>query len=289
MTQQIMPAVWCNQNAAEAARCYAETFRDAAVVEELSGTTAVVEIHGFRLCLINGGDEYAPNPSISVLLNFDPAAFGGEQGAIAYLDELYGKLSGGGVLMPLQEYPFSRRYAWVRDDHGFTWQLMLTDPDKEPRPFVTPSFMFGGVADGKAEPATQAWIELFDGARRGHLVRYGAGAPVAEGSIMFTDFQLANQWFAAMDAGTFHDFTFTPGVSMMVLCRDQAEIDRCWAGLSAVAEAERCGWCVDRWGVSWQVLPHDIAELMADEGARERILRMGRIDLAALAQHDHEG
>ncbi|MDO5066433.1 MAG: VOC family protein [Propionibacteriaceae bacterium] len=279
MTQQIIPAIWCNQNAAEAARFYAETFRDARVVAELPG---IVEIHGRHLFLINAGDEYAPNPSISGLLNFDPVALGGEQEAIAYLDELYGKLSGGGVLMPLQEYPFSKRYAWVRDDFGFTWQLMLTNPGGEPRPFLTPSFMFGGAADGGAEPATNAWIELFDDARRGNLVRYEAGAPVAEGSVMFTDFQLRGQWFAAMDAGDFHDFTFTPGVSMMVFCRDQAEIDRHWEALSAVPEAERCGWCMDQWGVSWQVLPHDIAELMAIEATRQKAFQMGRLDLAAL-------
>lgn len=283
MSQLIMPAIWCNQNAAEAARFYADAFREGGVVEELPG---VVEIHGHRIFLINAGDEYTPNPAISGLLNFDPAALGGQQEAVAYLDELYDRLSGGGVLMPLQEYPFSRRYAWVRDDFGFTWQLMLTDPDGEPRPFLTPSFMFGGSADGGAEPATEHWIKLFDGARRGNLVRYGADAPVAEGSVMFTDFQLKEQWFAAMDSGTFHDFTFTPGVSMMVLCRDQAEIDHLWSGLSAVPEAEACGWCVDRWGVSWQVLPHDIAELMANEETRARILKMGRIDLAALKGDD---
>ncbi|MDO5082651.1 MAG: VOC family protein [Arachnia propionica] len=286
MTQSIMPAVWCDRNAAEVARYYVEAFRDATVVEELPG---VVEIHGYRILLIDGGDEHSVNPSISGLLNFDPAAFGGEQEAVRYLDELYERLSGGGVLMPLQEYPFSRRYAWVRDDLGFTWQLMLTDPDGDPRPFLTPSFMFGGIADGWAEPATNEWLRLFDGSERGNLVRYEAGAPVAEGSVMFTDFRLKDQWFAAMDAGDFHDFTFTPGVSMMVLCRDQAEIDRYWEVLSTVPGAEACGWCVDRWGVSWQVVPHDIAVLMADEVTRDTILRMRRIDLAELQDERPEG
>ena len=69
---------------------------------------------------------------------------------------------------------------------------------------------------------------------------------------------------------------------MIVSCRDQEEIDRYWSGLSAVPEAERCGWCVDRWGVSWQVVPHNIAELMADAAIRDKILHMGKIDLAGL-------
>ena len=82
-----------------------------------------------------------------------------------------------------------------------------------------------------------------------------------------------------LGGGTSHDFTFTPGVSMVVSCRDQEEVDRCWAGLSSVPEAERCGWCVDRWGVSRQVVLRNIAELMADVATRERILHMGKIDL----------
>ena len=282
MDQVITPAVWCDGTVDEAAQFYANVFRDASVIEQAPGLAATVSIHGFRLSLINGGNQYAPNPSISCILNFDPLLFGGEEQAQAYLDELYERLSTGGVLMELGEYPFSPRYAWVRDRFGMTWQLMLTDPDGDPRPFVIPSFMFGGTNHAHAEEATDAWIALFDNARRGALYRYEEGGPLDAGTVMFTDFTLRGTWMAATDSGTFHDFTFTAGVSMIVSCRDQEEIDRYWAGLSAVPEAERCGWCVDRWGVSWQVVPHNIAELMADAATRDKILHMGKIDLATL-------
>ena len=282
MDQRIIPAIWCDAADDEAARFYADVFREGSVVEQAPGLAATVSIHGFRLSLINGGDQYAPNPSISCILNFDPLLFGGEDQARAYLDELYERLSGGGVLMELGEYPFSARYTWVRDRFGMTWQLMLTDPAGEPRPFILPSFMFGGTNHANAEEATEAWIALFDDARRGALYRYEEGGPMEAGTVMFTDFTLRGTWMAAMDSGAFHDFTFTPGVSMIVSCRDQEEIDRYWTGLSAVPEAERCGWCVDRWGVSWQVVPDNIAELMADAATREKILHMGKIDLTRL-------
>ncbi len=282
MDQVITPAIWCDGTADEAAQFYTDVFRDTSIAEQAPGLAATVSIHGFRLSLINGGNQYAPNPSISCILNFDPLLFGGEEQARAYLDELYERLSTGGVLMELGEYPFSPRYAWVRDRFGMTWQLMLTDPDGDPRPFVIPSFMFGGTNHAHAEEATDAWIALFDNARRGALYRYEEGGPLDAGTVMFTDFTLRGTWMAATDSGTFHDFTFTPGVSMIVSCRDQEEIDRYWAGLSAVPEAERCGWCVDRWGVSWQVVPHNIAELMADAATRDKILHMGKIDLAKL-------
>ena len=282
MDQLITPAIWCDAAADEAARFYADAFREGSVVEQVPGYAATVSIHGFQLSLINGGDQYAPNPSISCILNFDPLLFGGEDQARTYLDELYERLSAGGFLMELGEYPFSPRYAWVRDRFGMTWQLMLTDPAGEPRPFILPSFMFGGTNPANAEEATEAWIALFDDARRGALRCYEEGGPMEVGTVMFTDFTLRGTWMAAMDSGAFHDFTFTPGVSMIVSCRDQEEIDRYWTGLSAVPEAERCGWCVDRWGVSWQVVPHNIAELMADAATREKILQMGKIDLACL-------
>ena len=282
MDQRIIPAIWCDGTADEAARFYADVFREGSVVEQAPGLAATVSIHGFRLSLINGGDQYAPNPSLSCILNFDPLLFGGEDQARAYLDELYERLSGGGVLMELGEYPFSPRYAWVRDRFGMTWQLMLTDPAGEPRPFILPSFMFGDANHANAEEATATWIALFDDARRGALRRYEEGGLMEAGTIMFTDFTLRGTWMAAMDSGAFHDFTFTPGVSMIISCRDQEEIDRYWTGLSAVPEAERCGWCVDRWGVSWQVVPDNIAELMADAATREKILQMGKIDLTRL-------
>ena len=282
MDQRIIPAIWCDGTADEAARFYADVFREGSVVEQAPGLAATVSIHGFRLSLINGGDQYAPNPSISCILNFDPLLFGGEDQARAYLDELYERLSGGGVLMELGEYPVSARYTWVRDRFGMTWQLMLTDPAGEPRPFILPSFMFGGTNHANAEEATEAWIALFDDSRRGALRRYEEGGPMEAGTVMFTDFTLRGTWMAAMDSGAFHDFTFTPGVSMIISCRGQEEIDRYWTGLSAVPEAERCGWCVDRWGVSWQVVPDNIAELIADAATREKILQMGKIDLTRL-------
>ncbi len=278
MTQRIMPAIWCGA-VDEAAEYYAETFRDASVVDQLPGLAATVEVGGFKFSLVGGDDSYAPNPSISGILNFDPLLFGDEKQARSHLDELYERLSVGGVLTELGEYPFSRRYAWVRDRFGFTWQLMLTDPAGEPRPFIVPSFMFGGPNHLHAEEATTSWIELFDDSRRGSLHRHGQDAHLDEGSVMFTDFTLRGTWCAAMDSGALHDFTFSPGVSMVVTCRSQEEIDRFWAGLSAVPEAERCGWCMDRWGVSWQVVPENIGELMADETTRGRILQMGKIDL----------
>ncbi len=85
-----------------------------------------------------------------------------------------------------------------------------------------------------------------------------------------------------MDCGAGHDFTFTPGLSLQVECTDQEQIDSLWEALSAVPEAEQCGWLVDRFGVSWQIVPRNMAELMQNPGAYERMLTMKKIIVADL-------
>ena len=103
---------------------------------------------------------------------------------------------------------------------------------------------------------------------------------MADGSIMYSDFQLAGQWFVIMDAGGPQECTFNEGVSLVVNCADQAEIDRLWDALSAVPEAEQCGWCKDRFGVSWQIVPQNMDELMAIPHSYEALLRMHKIVIA---------
>ena len=121
------------------------------------------------------------------------------------------------------------------------------------------------------------------------MARYPAGMePDKEGTVMFTDFTLAGQWFAAMDSAHMHEFKFTEGVSLMVNCDTQEEIDYFWEKLSAVPEAEQCGWLKDKYGVSWQVTATRMDEMMRT-GTPEQIdritqafLPMKKLDLATL-------
>lgn len=277
---RITPNIWCDGTALEAAEFYAGVFREAAITKivtypetglpdfqaHMAGRplTVDLEIHGRRLTLINAGPEFTPNHSISFLLNF---------GARDHLDAVHAALTDGGEeLMELGEYPHSPRYAWVRDKYGVTWQLMLTDPDGDPRPFLTPSLMFGGPNQDKAREATDHWISLIDGSARGNLVEYGNGA------VMFTDFTLAGDWFAAMDSAVPQDVEFNEGISLALECPPGAELDRMWAALSEHPEAEQCGWCRDRYGMSWQIIPDNMDELMSRPGAYGALMGMGKID-----------
>ena len=191
--------------------------------------------------------------------------------------------------MPLDTYPFSEHYGWVKDKYGVSWQLMLTTPDREKRPPIVPSLMFVGDNAGKAREATDFYLSVFKNAERGKLAPYPAGMePEKEENLMFTDFQLEGQWFAAMDSEREHAFTFNEAISLIVRCDDQAEIDYYWEKLSAVPESEQCGWLKDKYGVSWQITPKAMDEMMS-HGTPEQIARvtqaflpMKKFDIAAL-------
>ena len=193
------------------------------------------------------------------------------------------------MLMPIGQYPFSERYGWVQDKYGLSWQLMLTNPEGDPRPPIVPFMLFVGKNSGKAEEAINFYLSVFRNSRQGQLVRYSAGQePDKEGTIMFADFMIENYWFAAMDSAREHNFTFNEAISFMVYCEGQEEIDYYWGSLSAVPEAEQCGWLKDKYGVSWQIVPKAMDQMMRsgtkEQTARvtEAFLKMKKFDLATL-------
>ncbi|MBL3698431.1 VOC family protein [Leucobacter luti] len=297
--QRIVPNIWCVGTAAEAGEFYAAALPDTTseiesrypetdllpFQEPLAGKplTVAVSVAGYRLTLVNAGDEFSPNRSISLMLNFDPLNYaGGAIAARAQLDATWAALADGGeVLMPLGEYPFSARYGWVADRFGVNWQVMLTDPTGDPRPFVIPSLLFGAAAQNRAREAIDFYTRVFPGAAPGVRVPYGEPTgPATADALMFGEFRIGDQWFAAMDSGVTQDESFTCGVSLEVQCRDQGEIDRLWDALSAVPEAEQCGWLADRFGVSWQIVPENMGELMARPDAFAHMLQMKKLVIA---------
>lgn len=293
--QKIVPFLWFDKEAGAASKSYLEAFGDAKILKTRtlsdtpSGTVEVIDmvILGQEFTLMSAGPYFKFTPAVSFFVNFDPSRM---PDARARLDELWGKLSDGGrALMPLQAYPFSDRYGWIQDKYGVSWQLILTSPAGEERPRIVPSLLFVGEAYGKAEAASDFYLSVFGDARRGTLSRYPAGMePNKEGTVMFTDFMLEKRWFAAMDGGGSHPFGFTEATSFVINCETQEELDRYWSRLSAVPEAEQCGWVKDKFGLSWQVVPTAMNDYVygpdAAGAARatQAMLKMKKLDLAAL-------
>lgn len=297
VTQTIVPNLWFDSNAGEAAEFYTSVFADGVInnrmnypssskegladfQQDLAGKLLTVDfsLGGVRFIGINAGPEFRPTPATSFFVNFDPSRMDNPR---EQLDALWEKLMGGGkALMPLQEYPFSKHYGWVEDKYGFSWQLMLTNPDGEPRPYIVPSLMFTDVSGYRGEEALRYYTEVFKDSRLGNIVTYPD-----TGRLMFGDAELRGQWFAAMDGVGEQGFTFTEAVSYAVTCQDQAEIDYYWEKLSAHPESEQCGWCKDKFGVSWQIVPENMNELMQKLGAYETMMNQHKI---VIEEYDKE-
>lgn len=289
---EIIPNIWCNDTADEAADFYVNVFPDSELLskssypteglldfqEPLAGKTVTAELSlwGHRFTLLNATGDFRPTPAISFMVNFDPAH---DPAARSRIDEVWSKLAAEGtVFMELGEYAWSSRYGWVEDKFGVSWQLIFTDPDGEPRPAIMPALMFAGAAQNKASQAVEYYTELFDDAAIGMQVPYGAPTgPATAEALMFSDFTLAGQWFVANDSGEAQEWDFSEGVSLAIMCDTQDEIDRYWDGLSHVPKSEQCGWCKDQFGVSWQVSPAHIEQLLERPGAFERMLEMKKL------------
>ena len=293
--QKIVPHLWYDNEAKEAAEFYASVFPDSkinnisTIHDTPSGDSHIVsfELWGQKFMAISAGPYFKINPSISFIVNFDPSR---DENASEKLDEVWNKLSDGGTaLMPLDQYPFSEKYGWIQDKYGLSWQLMLTNPEGEERPTIVPSLLFVGDQCGNAEEAFNFYLSVFKNAKLGHIARYPNGMePDKEGTIMFSDFSLENQWFVAMDSAHKHKFSFNEAISFMVYCDNQEEIDYYWEKLSAVPEAEQCGWLKDQFGVSWQIVPVEMNEMMSkstpEQLARvtQAFLKMKKFDLVEL-------
>ena len=300
--QKIVPHLWFDKEAEEAADFYCSVFPNSRITSlstlynTPSGDTDVVsfELWGYQFQAISAGPLFRFNPSVSFMVNFDPSQ---DKEARQRIDKIWNDLmEGGQALMPLDKYPFSERYGWVQDKYGVSWQLIYTDPEGEERPLIIPSLLFVGDIYGKAEGASDFYVSLFKDARRGAIARYPAGMePDKEGMIMFTDFKLEGQWFSAMDSAREHGFGFNEAISFMVYCDDQEEIDYYWEWLSAVPEAEQCGWLKDKYGLSWQIVPTAMDEMMQDPDSErvdrvtQAFLKMKKFDLAVLQRaYDRE-
>lgn len=290
--QRITPYLLFDKEADEAVEFYVSVFPNSKVTFKVQLTDtpfgkyyfAGFELMGSAFQATNGGPIASFNASMSIMVNFDPSQ---DKDALKRIDEIWAKLSEGGkALMPLDKYPFSERFGWIEDKYGFSWQLMYTKPEGDERPLIVPALFYISDECEKAEAATDYYLSVFKDSKRGSIMRHPAGSePNKEGSILFTDFKLDGNWFAAMDGSSaMHDFNFSGATSLMVNCKNQQEIDYYWEKLSAVPEAEQCGWTVDQFGVSWQVQPANIAELMARnyEKTIPAILPMKKIIIADL-------
>ncbi len=147
---------------------------------------------------------------------------------------------------------------------------------------ITPFLTF----KDQAEEAVNYYVSIFKNSKVVSVTRYGEGAPGPKGSAMSVSFLLEGREYFALNGGP--HFTFTDGFSLFVSCETQAEVDELWEKLSAGGEKGQCGWLKDRFGLSWQIIPTALSQMLGDKDPRkaqnvmQAMLKMTKIDIAAL-------
>jgi predicted 3-demethylubiquinone-9 3-methyltransferase (glyoxalase superfamily) len=288
---KIIPHLWFDTQAEEAVNFYVSIFGNSRIGHvarygqagaEVSGKpagavmTVSFTLAGQEFLALNGGPIFTFSPAVSFFVNCD---------SVEEIDGLWDKLSADGtVRMAFDRYPFSEKYGWVQDRYGVSWQLML---GKRPRK-IAPALMFVGKQLGKAEEAMGYYSSVFAHSGIDMIARYEEGEGGPEGAVKHAKFLLHGQEFVAFDSHVQHDFTFTPAVSFLVNCKTQEEVDELWEKLSTGGQEGQCGWLTDRYGLSWQVVPTALGEMMTDTDAArsERVMKalltMRKIDIGAL-------
>ncbi|WP_236973902.1 VOC family protein [Membranihabitans maritimus] len=295
--QKIIPHLWFDFQANEASEFYTKLFPDSKIDAitrypaegqkvhgQPEGTVMTVnfDLSGYRFIALNGGPHFRINPSISFFVVCE---------TIEEIDDLWKNLSKNGrVLMPINQYPWSEKYGWIQDQFGVSWQLSL-GKHKDVNQKITPCLMFTGNQCGRAEEALNIYTNIFENSSVDGISRYdGTESQDKKGTIKHGQFSLGGEKMMVMDSAMDHPFNFNEGISLLIECNNQEEIDFFWDKLSEGGDpnAQQCGWLKDKFGVSWQVCPSELHIMLLDKDPEKvarvtnAFLQMKKFDLKVI-------
>ncbi|HNJ25786.1 MAG TPA: VOC family protein [Chitinophagaceae bacterium] len=278
MKNNIYPCLWFDNQSKAAAQFYCSLFDGARITTD-TPMTVLFEIYGKKIMALNGGPMFKINPAISFFVlceNIDKTNW------------LWEKLAEGGhILMPIDQYQWSERYGWVQDKFGMTWQISVVEKAGDTAS-LTPSLLFTDEVFGKGESALNYYASIFKNPQTHLLVHYPDGDENA-GKLMYASVSLNDYPMILMDGPGKQGYTFNEGVSLVVDCDGQDEVDYYWNHLTADGGKESmCGWLKDKFGVSWQIVPKQLIEALSNQDkeragqAMQAMLKMKKIVIADL-------
>ncbi len=272
MNKNIYPCLWFNGKANEAAEFYCNIFPNSTITTN-TPTVVIFHLNGNQFMGLNGGPMFKLNHSSS---NFVHCS------SLEETKRIWNALlENGKVMMEINKYPWSEQYGWLEDKYGCSWQIMKSDTDK-----IIPAFLFTGDQFGKAKAAIDFYTQTFKNSSIVNLNYFDENTPF-EGKVSYGEFKLNDDSLIVQDGPGNHNVHFSEATSLVLNCKSQEEIDYFWDSFTTNGGQEsRCGWCKDKFGISWQVLPEQIASLMSDTSKAGRvmqeILKMKKIDVATL-------
>jgi len=268
--QKITPFLWFDNNAEEAVNFYIALFdysstlnitryneKSAAASGQKPGTamTIAFKLEGQNFTALNGGPHFKLNQAISFFVYCE---------SDEKIEKIYNKLCDGGkVFFKLDKYDMSARYAWVQDKFGLSWQLDVDKINNHQK--ILPAFLFLNDKVLKVKEAVNYYLTIFPDSQIIMEWPYDKSAGLPDGTLLFAQFKLANHLFNAMSGMGEHKFDFNDAFSFVVNCKDQNEVDYYWNKLTSDGGMEsQCGWLKDNFGVSWQIVPTRLIELLGD-------------------------
>lgn len=257
MNNNIFPCLWYDGDAKESADFYCQVFGGTITTD--TPVVLNIELFGQKLMLLNGGPQFKKNASVSFMVLCETEE---------EVEKYWSPLSENGlVLMELGEYPWSKKYGWVRDRFGVTWQVYLGEKQGEQK--IIPTLMFIHKNNGKAMEAMKLYTEVFPNSKIGNVLKYGDGVgneihEIPE-NVQHAHFEIDDYSFFCMDNSYDHEFDFNEGISMVVMTDSQEQTDHLWNSLTkGVGRESMCGWLKDKFGMSWQIVPKKLIQLMND-------------------------
>jgi predicted 3-demethylubiquinone-9 3-methyltransferase (glyoxalase superfamily) len=275
MNNKIYPCIWFDDKAQEAAEFYCSVFNDAKILESNPIVTRF-EALGTTVMLLNGGPMYKVNSSISFYVYCNNEV---------EVNRLYDLMrEGGSIVMPLDKYKWSEKYAWIIDKYGTNWQLDISTINSPQK--IVPTMLFANEKMTLVKECLDHYKDVFVNSSILIESPYPPGTGVPEETLLFAQFKLNGYILNAMSSTIKHDFDFNPGISFVIECDDQEEIDRYWYRLGQDGKYEMCGWLSDKFGISWQIVPSILSELMNDPARGQRVinafLQMQKFDIQTL-------
>jgi len=263
MATPVYPCLWFDDQAnqaKEAVSLYCSVFKNSRIISE-SPIVVTFELNGKKHMALNGGPMFPITPSISLFATCD---------SVEETNRIWDELAKeGNVLIPIGTYPWSERYGWLKDRFGMTWQISSSGA-KDGNLRIIPSLLFTDEKFGKAAEAVSFYLGIFENTSLNEMQKYPDG-DVNAGKTLYSEFSLNTAEFIAMDGPGEHHFDFSEGVSLVIECEDQQEIDHYWEKLTAGGEESMCGWLKDKFGVSWQVFPGILNQLMSNPEKAGRV------------------
>lgn len=277
MNNNMYPCLWFDDKAKEAAEFYCSIFSEAKITST-NPIVTMLEVFGQKLMCLNGGPQFTPNPSISFFINCHHQE---------EADHIWNQLqTNGKILMPLNKYEWSDYYGFLQDKYGFSWQIITGDFNEKDQKIV-PCFLFTDDKYGQAHQAISFYSKVFTDSKIISESFYDEHEMPQKNIIKHARIILDGNEFRVMDGPGKHGFAFNEALSFVINCETQDQIDFFWNTFTSEGGQESmCGWCKDKYGVWWQVVPSIFGKLMShpDKGQKvmQAFLKMKKFDIKTL-------